>query len=57
MNSVKAIQPNNIYRVNPINLFENKKQNANLFAQGEYNLSHPKIAGSDTKAGRLDFLA
>ncbi len=57
MNSVKAIQPNNIYRVNPVNLFENRKQNSNLFNNSEYNLNHPKVFGSETQARTLDFLA
>lgn len=57
MNSVKSIQPNNIYRVNPVNLFENRRQNNNIFEQSEYNLNHPKVFGSETQAGHLDFLA
>lgn len=57
MNGIKAIQPYNIYRVNPINLFEDRKQNTNLFAQSQYNLNHPKTAGNNTNSGHLDFLA
>lgn len=57
MESIKAIQANNIYRVNPVNLFENRKQNTNLFSQSEYNLNHPKTFGSATNGNHLDFLA
>ena len=38
MNSIDAIQPNNIYRVNAVNLFENRNQNNartnNIFSTG-----------------------
>lgn len=57
MNGIKAIQPNLIYKVNPVNLFENRKQKSNLFAQSEYNLNHPKVFGHETQANHLDFLA
>ncbi len=57
MNSVKAIQPNSFYRVNPISMFANRKQYENLFAQSEHNLNHPKVFGHETKAKHLDFLA
>lgn len=62
MDNIKAIQPNNIYKVNPVNLFENRKQNGrmNLFEQQDnniFNLNHPKVSGSETQARSLDFLA
>ncbi len=57
MNSINAIQPYNIYRVNPVNLFENRKQNTNMFAQYQYNLNHPNVTGNNTNNGHLDFLA
>lgn len=57
MNSVKAIQPNSFYRINPISMFTDRKQYENLFAQSEHNLNHPKVFGSETKANHLDFLA
>ena len=64
-NKISAIQPNNLFRVNAINLFENRNQNSNnymnsgLFSQqsnGEYNLTHPK-ANNDIRARNLDLLA
>ena len=57
MNGINAVQSYNIYRVNPVNLFEDRKQNTNLFAQSQYNLNHPKTAGNNTNSGHLDFLA
>lgn len=57
MNSINAIQPYNIYRVNPVNLFENRKQNTNMFAQHQYNLNHPNVTGNNTNNGHLDLLA
>lgn len=62
MDNIKAIQPNNIYKVNPVNLFENRKPNGrmNLFEQQDnniFNLNHPKVSGSETQARSLDFLA
>ena len=60
MESIKAIQAQNIYRVNPNNLFENRnRQNrdTNIFArQSGFNLNHPQ-AQSPTLANSLDFLA
>ena len=69
MNSIDAIQPNNIYRVNAVNIFENRNQNnartnnifsTGLFAQQTneiYNLNHPWVIGSETQARSLDLLA
>lgn len=69
MNGIDAIQPNNIYRVNAVNLFENRNQaNArtnNIFSTGlftqqtndNYNLNHPRVIGSETQAKSLDLLA
>lgn len=57
MNKINAIQPNSFYRVNPVNLFDNYRQNNNLFAQSQYNLNHPKVFGSETQARSLDLLA
>ncbi len=67
MNGIEAIQPINIFRVNPVNLFENNRQNKSvnsfntgLFAQqanNNYNLNHPRIIGSQTQARHLDLLA
>lgn len=56
MNSVKAIQPNSFYRINPISMFTGR-QYENLFAQSEHNLNHPKVFGHETNAKHLDFLA
>ena len=61
MNGIEAIQPNNIFKVNAVNLFENRRQNAaeaNRFDSGlfvrqdnnNYNLNHPRVAGSETQA-------
>lgn len=59
MESIKAIQAQNIYRVNPVTLFgerQSQKQN-NIFANiPQFNLSHP-AAQSQTTANNLDFLA
>lgn len=68
MNGIERIQPNNIYRVKAINLFENRdknsagnnKFNSNLFSynsNNSYNLNHPQVFGNETKAKSLDFLA
>ena len=67
MNGIDAIQPINMFRVNPVNLFENSRQNkgintfnSGLFAQqtnSNYNLNHPRVLGSETQARHLDLLA
>ena len=66
MNSINRIQPNNIFKVNPVALFENRQQGgANPFDSGifskqtneNFNLNHPKVAGSEFQAKNLDFLA
>ena len=65
MNGIKPIQANNVFRVNPINLFEsrggsNAQLNGGLFARqsnSEFNLNHPKVAGSEINAKFLDLLA
>ncbi len=68
MNGIEAIRSNNIFRVNAVNLFENSRQNravsnrfdTGLFAQqsnNDYNLNHPRVAGSETQARHLDLLA
>lgn len=60
MESIKAIQAQNLYRVNPINLFENRQQRntqQNIFAyQSGFNLNHP-AAQSPFRANNLDILA
>ncbi|CDE59840.1 unknown [Fusobacterium sp. CAG:439] len=67
MNGIEAVQPNNIFRVNAVNLFDNNRQdkavqrfNTGLFAQQtneNYNLNHPRVVGSETQARHLDLLA
>ena len=67
MNKIQAIQANNPFRVNAVNLFENNRQNNNVnrFNTGlcahqtneNYNLNHPRVIGSETQAKHLDFLA
>lgn len=61
ISSIDRIQQNNIYKVNPVNLFERRKDeqnnifNNNLFSSTgkEFNLNHPQT----TQTGNLDFLA
>lgn len=59
MESIKAIQAQNIYKVNPVTLMGQRmpqKEN-NIFAQASgFNLNHP-AARSATTANNLDFLA
>lgn len=66
MNTIDAIQRQNIFKVQPVNLFENRgSKEANKFDSGLFttpennifNLNHPKISGSDTQARSLDLLA
>ncbi len=68
INGIDKIQPNNIFRVNPVQLFDNNNRqnrtennpfNSSLFSQqtnGAYNLSHPRVAGG-AQANSLDLLA
>lgn len=59
MESIRAIQAQNIYKVNPVNLFERREQKEknNIFAQNfNFNLDHPQ-AKSPTLANSLDLLA
>ncbi len=59
MESIRAIQAQNIYKVNPVVLTGERptqKEN-NIFAQvSGFNLNHP-AARSATTANNLDFLA
>ncbi len=69
MSRIDSIQPNNIFRVNPVTfLGDDSKNNRNtplsfdtgLFRQqsnDNYNLNHPRVIGSDTQAKNLDILA
>lgn len=66
---IDAIQQQNIYRVNAVNLFEigrngvaerNNRFNRGLFAQqtnDNFTPNHPRVQGSETQARSLDFLA
>ncbi len=60
MENIKAIQAQNIYRVHPVNLFENRKQQnaqTNIFAGNSgFSPSHPAVQ-SPTIAKSLDILA
>lgn len=68
INGIKAVQPNNIFKVNPVQLFDNNNKqyrtennpfNSSLFSQqtnGNYNLNHPRVAGG-ASANNLDLLA
>lgn len=66
--NIDKIQQNYIYKVDPVNFFETRKQNPSetnrfntgLFAQqtnDNFNLNHPKITGSESRAKSLDLLA
>lgn len=68
IDGIKAVQPNNIFKVNPVQLFgdnnrtnrtENNPFNSSLFSQQtneNYNLNHPRVAGG-ASANNLDLLA
>ena len=67
INGIDRVQPNNIFKVNPVQLFENNRQsrtennpfNSGLFAQQTsetFNLNHPRTAGG-AQANNLDLLA
>ena len=58
MESIKAIQAQNIYRVNPVTLFrERQPHNTNIFSnQNNFNLNRP-VAQNETVANHLDLLA
>jgi hypothetical protein len=66
MNGIDKIQSQYIYKVNPVNLFENRNQNGTnkfdgrLFAQQSnniFNLNHPQMTGNGAQTGALDLLA
>lgn len=65
---IEAVQPNNIFKVNAVQMFGNQRQqgavqdnlNRSLFANQNnesYNLNHPLVKGSQTQARHLDLLA
>lgn len=57
MESIKAIQAQNIYKVNPVAFFgerQPQKEN-NIFSSG-FNPNHP-VAQNNTTANNLDILA
>ncbi len=67
INGIDRVQPNNIFKVNPVQLFDNNRQsrtennpfNSGLFAQQKnetFNLNHPRTAGG-AQANNLDLLA
>jgi hypothetical protein len=65
MDGIDKIQAQYIYKVNPVNLFENRNRNegnkldSGLFAQQSnniFNLNHPQVANS-SQGGSLDLLA
>jgi hypothetical protein len=58
MESIKAIQAQNIYRVNPITLFRQPQQkDNNIFANvSGFSLNHP-AAQDQFRANNLDLLA
>lgn len=67
INGIDRVQPNNIFKVNPVQLFDNNRQsrtennpfNSGLFTQQTnetFNLNHPRTAGG-AQANNLDLLA
>jgi len=65
-NRIDAIRQQQIYRVNPVSLYErrnerNSLEKTNIFSNSNnsnYNLNHPAIAGgSSGRASVLDLLA
>lgn len=67
INGIDRVQPNNIFKVNPVQLFDNNRQNrtennpfnSGLFVQQTnetFNLNHPRTAGG-AQANNLDLLA
>ena len=67
INGIDRVQPNNIFKVNPVQLFENNRQsrtennpfNSGLFARQTnetFNLNHPRTAGG-AQTNNLDLLA
>ena len=67
MSAIKPIQANMMFKVDPVSFYSprNNQQDSqnfvkqDLFKNSEngYNLFHPKIAGSETKAKILDLTA
>ena len=64
MKGIEAIQQQYIYRVNPVNLFEQRPsqseiQRSNIFASSnsEFSLNHPVVSGGSGRAESLDLLA
>lgn len=63
MESIKAIQAQQIYRVQPVawndgtSSRQQKNSEVNFFANGGHNLNYPSIKGSDTVGRSLDLLA
>lgn len=66
--NIDSIQPNYIFKVDPVNFFETQKKEpakrniftSGLFAQQTddvFNPNHPKVAGSATTANKFDRLA
>ena len=66
--NIYKIQPNYVFKVDPVNFFEARKQEPaknNIFQSGlfstqtndTFNLNHPKVAGSETTANKFDMLA
>ena len=63
-NRIDAIRQHQIYRVNPVNLFERREQQgvlekSNIFSSqnSTYNPYHPAIAGNSGRGEVLDLLA
>ena len=66
--NIDKIQPNYVFRVEPVNFFETQKKeptkqnifNSGLFSSQTnevFNLNHPKVAGNETTAKKFDMLA
>ena len=65
-NRIDAIRQQQIYRVNPVSLYERRAQQntiekSNIFSNSNnsnYNLNHPAVAGGNSnRASVLDLLA
>lgn len=61
--SIKAVQPQQIYRVQPVtyndgsNGRQQKNSEVNFFANKGNNLNYPSIKGNETVGKSLDLLA
>ena len=63
LDSIKAVQAQQIYRVQPVafndgsNGRQQKTSETNFLANGAHNLNYPSVKGSETLGRSLDLLA